>query len=143
MKIFYDYDENIWPDFGRESYGIIFPDPLGPIPKENRQVICLWDENRGRKDKYTHYILGEVQYGERIEDVKDMNEDIYRAYTGKTNTDVIYNLTDLVKRIPSEKLVCRVPLIKGFNTEEDVGKSVMKLKEIGVENIERFSYKCP
>ncbi len=73
-------------------------------------------------------------------DIKDMNEEIYRAYTGRSNEDVIYNLTDLLGRVPAEKVICRVPLIQGFNTKEDVEKSVVRLKEMGAENICKFEY---
>ena len=75
-----------------------------------------------------------------IVDIKDMNEENYRAYTGRSNENVIYNLTDLLKRVPADKIVCRVPLIEGFNSRTDVEKSVARLKEMGVVNLCEFTY---
>lgn len=76
-----------------------------------------------------------------IIDAKDMNDDIYRSYTGFSNFSMKRNLKHLLSHVPAEKILCRVPLIPGFNTQEDVEKSVQELNEMGVTNIERFEYK--
>lgn len=49
-------------------------------------------------------------------DIKDINKDIYKQYTGQDNDIVIENLKKLVKQVPVEKICVRVPLIPGFNT---------------------------
>ena len=76
-----------------------------------------------------------------IVDVKDMNNNIYFAYTGHSNVQVLSNLKYLAKHVPLENLQCRLPLIKGYNTEADIQKSTEELQELGVGNIERFVYK--
>lgn len=73
-----------------------------------------------------------------IVDIKDMNPGIYKAYTGKDNTQVISNLQHLIDR--KARITVRVPLIPSFNTEADVGKSMTVLREIGVNYMDRFSY---
>lgn len=73
-------------------------------------------------------------------DIKDMNNDIYQKYTGSSNVLVKQNLHQLIKNVPSERLHIRVPIIEGFNTEEDVRKSVSELKKMGILNIEIFRY---
>ena len=73
-------------------------------------------------------------------DIKDMNNDIYQKYTGSDNALVKQNLHQLIKSVPSEKLHIRVPIIKGFNTEDDVRKSVSELNKMGLLNIEIFKY---
>ena len=73
-----------------------------------------------------------------IVDIKDMNPEIYKAYTGGDNTTVIGNLQHLIDR--KVKITVRVPLIPAFNTEADVRKSVDVLREMGVRDIDRFSY---
>ncbi len=75
-----------------------------------------------------------------IVDVKDMNDDIYYSYTGHTNTFLIKNLKYLVNNIETNKIKCRVPQIKGYNTKTDVDKSVEALKALGVTDIECFEY---
>ena len=73
-----------------------------------------------------------------IVDIKDMNPEIYKAYTGKDNLQVITNLQRLIDR--KAKITVRVPLIPAFNTEADVRKSIAILREMGVRDIDRFSY---
>lgn len=73
-----------------------------------------------------------------IVDIKDMNPEIYKAYTGKDNLQVITNLQHLIDR--KAKITVRVPLIPSFNTEADVEKSMAILRKMGVNDIDRFSY---
>ena len=77
---------------------------------------------------------------EWIIDIKDMNHEIYKEYTGQDNSRVISNLSNLIKSVSPEKLHIRVPIIPGFNTGRDVDKSVEKLKDLGFQNIEVFCY---
>ena len=73
-----------------------------------------------------------------IVDIKDMNPIIYKAYTGKDIGLVIDNLQYLTKN--NSKITVRVPHIPGFNTASDVEKSISPLQEMGITDIERFTY---
>lgn len=73
-------------------------------------------------------------------DIKDMNPDIYQRYTGMPNAQVRKNLAELLKLVPVEKICVRVPLIKGYNTSEDVERSAAELTQMGFTTIERFEY---
>jgi len=73
-----------------------------------------------------------------IVDIKDMNPIIYKAYTGKDIGLVIDNLQYLTKN--NSKITVRVPHIPGFNTASDVEKSILSLQEMGITDIERFTY---
>ena len=73
-------------------------------------------------------------------DIKDMNPTTYRRYTGNRNTQVKENLRLLAENGLGLHVVIRVPLIEGYNTEEDVEKSISQLKELGYEKFDRFSY---
>lgn len=77
---------------------------------------------------------------EWIIDIKDVNPAVYRAYTGKDNRQVFENLIFLLKYVPNEKIICRVPHITNYNTESDVRYSIQKLKESGVQRIDEFQY---
>lgn len=57
-------------------------------------------------------------------DIKDVNPDIYKAYTGQDNSRVIQNLIKLWREVEKEKIVVRIPRIEGFNTEKDIRKSI-------------------
>ncbi len=73
-----------------------------------------------------------------IVDIKDMNPEIYKAYTGEDNAQVIENLQHLLRK--KAKMTVRVPLIPSFNTETDVENSISILKKMGVRDIDRFTY---
>ena len=73
-----------------------------------------------------------------IVDIKDMNPEIYKAYTGEENRQVIENLQHLIDN--KARLTVRVPLIPSFNTEADVENSIAILKKMGVRDIDRFTY---
>lgn len=76
---------------------------------------------------------------EWIVDVKELNPEIYRAYTGRENDSVLHNLGLLRGARGSVRL--RVPLIPGFNAPEDCASSEQILRQMGFEKIERFSYR--
>ena len=73
-----------------------------------------------------------------IVDIKDMNPEIYEAYTGKDNKFVIDNLQHLIAN--KAKITVRVPLIPEFNTESNVEKSIEALHKMGITDIARFTY---
>lgn len=75
-----------------------------------------------------------------IVDVKDMNPEIYRAYTGSENAQVIENLKRLIASVGAERVLARVPLIPDYNTEADAESSAAALRKIGVTRFDRFSY---
>ena len=75
-----------------------------------------------------------------IVDVKDMNPEIYRAYTGRSNDRVIENLKILIKEKSPEQIKIRVPAIPEYNTKEDMEASVEILNNMGFTNIEVFPY---
>ena len=75
-----------------------------------------------------------------IVDIKDMNKQIYKSYTGKDNSWTIANLKWLVAQGKADKIRVRVPAIPNFNTEKDIEKSIDILKDIGIQEIDKFSY---
>ena len=69
-----------------------------------------------------------------------MNPEIYFKYTDTYNDQVMDNLEYLLLYVEPNRIRCRVPLIKGFNSQEDVKKSVKQLKDMGIVRIETFEY---
>ena len=51
-------------------------------------------------------------------DIKDIDNEIYKSYTGKSNEGVIDNLKKLLKIVSPDKICIRMPLIPGYNTED-------------------------
>ena len=76
-----------------------------------------------------------------VVDCKDMNEDIYRRYTGEDIFVMEENLQFLLQRKDAESILVRVPLIPDYNTVEDQNKSAEKLREMGVERLDLFEYR--
>ncbi len=67
-----------------------------------------------------------------IVDVKDLNPSIYRAYTGRPFDKMLKNLARLAQDCP-EKVLCRVPLIPGFNEKADMEATTRKLAALGLK----------
>jgi pyruvate formate lyase activating enzyme len=77
---------------------------------------------------------------EYIVDIKDMNNKIYKAYTGKDNTLPVANLKWLIKQGKADNIRVRVPLIQNFNTEKDTKRTISALKKLGIQKTEIFTY---
>ena len=76
-----------------------------------------------------------------IIDIKDANDEIYEAYTGKSNAQVWENLKWLSENYDREHVIIRLPLIPEFNTEEDVERSVKRLQMLEFGKFDRFTYR--
>jgi pyruvate formate lyase activating enzyme len=76
-----------------------------------------------------------------IVDIKDMNPEIYKRYTGKKNDRVISNLRLLLENVPANRILIRIPLIPDFNTDEDRQRSKQILTDMGFTNFDLFEYR--
>ncbi len=76
-----------------------------------------------------------------IIDIKETNDEIYRHYTSLSNRRALDNLQELLKEGRGDDLVVRLPLIKDFNTQEDIERSTEKLRAMGVEHFDFFTYR--
>lgn len=75
-----------------------------------------------------------------VVDIKDWNNDIYCAYTGKDNSRVKANLEYLISRGLSDRIMVRVPAIPEYNTKEDIENTISQLTLLGIKCIDRFGY---
>ena len=76
-----------------------------------------------------------------IVDIKDMNPEIYQAYTGMDNARVTANLRILAEAGRCDDVVIRLPLIPSFNTDEDRQRSEEAVRAIGpFTRFDRFNY---
>lgn len=76
-------------------------------------------------------------------DVKDMNSEIYKSYTGRDNTRVIENLKLLKSLVGAENILIRLPLIPDYNTEADRQRSRSLLEGLGFTRFDEFTYRLP
>lgn len=77
---------------------------------------------------------------EYIVDIKDMNNRIYQSYTGRRSDLMKSNLQYLVDNGKADRILCRIPLIPGYNTERDCHWSEDKLIDMGLTRFETFTY---
>lgn len=76
-------------------------------------------------------------------DIKDVNPKIYEQYTHHDNHLVLNNLRWLLSHEGmAERIIVRLPLIKDFNTPDDVRRSREYLESIGVTQFDEFEYQC-
>ena len=76
-----------------------------------------------------------------IVDIKDTNDTIYQAYTGRSNRQALSNLEWLLQTAGAERVMVRVPLIPNFNIEPDRQRSVELLQAKGVRQLDLFTYR--
>ena len=78
---------------------------------------------------------------EYIVDIKDMNPNVYQQYTGKSNEQVKSNLKWLIDEELSDRIICRIPLIPGYNSKyaQEVSKEL--LIQMGIRRFDLFTYK--
>ena len=74
-----------------------------------------------------------------IVDIKDMNPRIREKYTGRVG-DSAHQLCYLKQYGIVDKVTIRVPHIPGFNTDEDVNRSIEQVKILGFKAIQEFEY---
>lgn len=79
---------------------------------------------------------------EWIIDIKDMNSEIYKAYSGISNERVIDNLKWIASEHPEllSSITLRLPHIPNYNTDDDRNKSQALLETLGYTKFDRFEY---
>lgn len=75
-----------------------------------------------------------------IIDIKDMNPDIYRRYTGQSNVQVTENLRFIADTGRQADCLIRIPLIADFNTNADREASRAVLETLGYNKFDLFTY---
>ncbi len=76
-----------------------------------------------------------------IIDIKDMDADIYRQYTGKDNPLVLANLSMIAEAARQNDCIIRLPLIHDFNTDINREESRKALSALGYTKFDLFTYK--
>lgn len=75
-----------------------------------------------------------------IIDIKDMNPDIYRSYTGRSNDRVIDNLRLIADAGRQHDCIVRLPLIPNHNDDFDREASRATLEALSFTRFDLFTY---
>lgn len=75
-----------------------------------------------------------------IIDIKDMNSEIYRNYTGLDNSLVLSNLRLIADNGRQSDCIVRIPLIPEFTTDADRDASQAALEQLGFTRFDLFTY---
>lgn len=75
-----------------------------------------------------------------IIDIKDMNPEIYRNYTGQDNPLVLSNLRLIADSRRQSDCIVRIPLIPEFTTDADRDASRAALEQLGFTLFDLFTY---
>lgn len=75
-----------------------------------------------------------------IIDIKDMDADIYRQYTGKDNSRVLSNLRLIAEAVRQKDCIVRLPLIPDYNTDTDREENRKALSALGYSKFDLFTY---
>lgn len=75
-----------------------------------------------------------------IIDIKDLNPEIYRNYTGQDNSLVLANLRLIADSGRQNDCIIRIPLIPEFNTDSDREASRATLEQLGFTRFDLFTY---
>lgn len=76
-----------------------------------------------------------------IIDIKDVDPEIYKRYTGLDNRRVLDNMQWLLGHDGmADRIMVRVPHIPDFNTDEDVRRTRDYLATLGITRIDEFTY---
>ena len=75
-----------------------------------------------------------------IIDIKDMNPEIYRNYTGQDNSFILANLRLIADSGRQNDCIVRIPLIPDFNTDADRKASRATLEQLGFIRFDLFTY---
>jgi hypothetical protein len=90
-----------------------------------------------------NYILGDLigRSMARLQSSSVTYPQIYEAYTSKDNTKTIANLKMIASSGIADRCLIRIPLIPGFNSEEDRERSMQQLRQMGFTRFDKFEYK--
>lgn len=98
--------------------------------------------NAAISDKLFEKVIDAVinKGGELIIDIKSLDKDIYKSYTGLNNDKVIRRLNILLAKKYQEKCIIRIPVIPNYKDRIVASAEADKIKEIGFGNIDLFDY---
>lgn len=76
-------------------------------------------------------------------DIKSMDLDVYKEYTGGDIVPVIENIRKYIEIKGSDSIIVRIPEIPGFVDAEQQNKAKAELSELGVKRFNLFKYTLP
>lgn len=103
--------------------------------------VCLDTSGFGDADKLM-MLASKENVTHILYDMKSIDDDIHKAYTGVSNKLIIQNLRMLADEpCIKDKLIMRMPLIKGVNDSENIIQRTGELyRELGIKTVTLLPY---
>ena len=119
----------------------IFVRQLVALAKENGINVCLDTSGFGDRD-LLHDLAGSENVTDILYDMKSIDNDIHKEYTGRSNELIIENLIMLAKDPQTNpKIQMRMPLVKGVNDGWDIiEKTAEFYKEHAIRRVTLLPY---
>lgn len=76
-------------------------------------------------------------------DIKTMESELYEKYTGFKNDYVLENIDKLIKKVGTDKVVVRIPIIPNLTDKNSQLLSKQILEEMGIHRFDLFNYRIP
>lgn len=108
-------------DIAPRSWNYVVETSLS-VPFENIEKVA---------EIITHFVV----------DIKTLDKKTYNSYTGGTLSLARKNLSDLIKKVGTEHITVRVPIIPGYADLASQEKTISELCSMGIINVDAFSYK--
>jgi pyruvate formate lyase activating enzyme len=103
--------------------------------------VCVDTSGYGDSEKLME-LVSKKNVVNVLYDMKSIDDEIHRAYTGVSNELIIRNLRMLAADEETrKKIIMRMPLIQGVNDSEEIIRKTGELyREIGIERVNLLTY---
>lgn len=118
---------------------LMYPEFINAVGKLLPKGLNRWCET-SLNVPLENVIACEAAIGHFAVDIKALNPDVYRAYTGGELSRVLENLTWLAEKRDADAITIRIPIIPGFTDSNDQEEAAQYFKEKGFANIDTFTY---
>lgn len=108
------------------------------ILPENVAINMETSMNKEINDEDFEALFNSVE--QFIIDIKSLDTDIYKSYTGISNENVSKNLARICELGYQDKCRIRIPIIPDYKSEEVANNEAATIRKMGFSNVEVFPY---
>lgn len=118
---------------------LMYPQFINEVAKLLPQALNKWCQT-SLNVPFANLVKCEASIDHFAVDIKALNEEIYRRYTGGELRPVLENLAWLANKRGKDAITIRIPLIPGYTDQADQERAVDFFKKQGYQNIQTLTY---